>query len=102
MRVSPQLSALCLRHVGFDPAELSTELLTECLPQIVSAVNAEQESIRQQARVIQKSAAVLNQFQDIIPNIGIIRDECVGGLAVEDSADPNAVFDSLIPMGSET
>lgn len=98
MHVSPQLSDICRRRAGFDPAGLSPAQIEDRVPRIIEAIEAERRSTLQNVRVIQKSAMLAQQFNDYIPSPSLTRDEYIDQVSTPSgSDDPNAVLESIIP-----
>jgi hypothetical protein len=91
------LSRLCLARAGFDPARLSPDELRDRLPDVIEALLGEAADTAGTLAIVQKSA--VDRLGSAIPNPGIVRDERI--TAAESPADPNGVFDSLIPFARE-
>jgi hypothetical protein len=90
----PALRAVCLRRLGFDPAELSEDELKQRLPEIIRALTSETVAVAKSAVYVHRRA---ESFGRQIPNAGLEREERLPEPS-PDVDDPNRVLHSIFPM----
>jgi hypothetical protein len=86
MVLPPPLLKLC-REIGIVPDDFSA---AELVPILCAG-------IYQKAEILKSAAMKFQAYGNLIPNPGVCRDECITEARSQKSADPNEVFDSLLP-----
>ena len=103
--LSPALREIC-KAANIDLGDESTSALTEAMPAMIAAVDADNQRTRvelsKSAVEIRKSALDIHEIQTFIPFPGIERTELIDGFGemlnpIE--KDPNACFDSCEIFG---